>query len=211
MNTPLSLESTHDVLRCHGVDRRDFLRFCVTTAAAMGLEASMVPQVVSAMENKPRIPVLWLHGLECSCCSESFIRSSHPLTRNTTASSSTSKPAIPQPSTPPSGIPPTSPRKPRVTASRKLRAARLVPLDSYQGHKIANYQIVVPSTWNASPRDDKGQVGAYESALLGTPVANPNQPLEILRTIHSFDPCLACAAHMLSKDGRKLSEVMVRV
>ena len=77
--------------------------------------------------------------------------------------------------------------------------------------KIANYQIVVPSTWNASPKDAKGQHGAYESALLGTPMADPKRPLEILRTIHSFDPCLACASHVIGKDGEKLSEVLVRV
>ena len=75
--------------------------------------------------------------------------------------------------------------------------------------KIANYQIVVPSTWNASPKDGKGQRGAYESALIGTPMADPQRPLEILRTIHSFDPCLACASHVLSPDGRKLSEVVI--
>ncbi len=80
MNKPFA--STYDVLRQHGVDRRDFIRFCVTTAAAMGLEASVVPHVISAMENKPRIPVLWLHGLECTCCSESFIRSSHPIAQD---------------------------------------------------------------------------------------------------------------------------------
>ncbi len=78
----LSTLSTYDVLRQHGVDRRDFLRFCMTTAAAMGLEASMVPTVVAAMETKPRIPVIWLHGLECTCCSESFIRSSHPIAQD---------------------------------------------------------------------------------------------------------------------------------
>ena len=77
--------------------------------------------------------------------------------------------------------------------------------------KIANYQIVVPSTWNASPKDTKGQHGAYESALLGTPMADPRRPLEILRTIHSFDPCLACASHVIGQDGKKLSEVLVRV
>ncbi|MGC9998685.1 MAG: hydrogenase small subunit [Bryobacteraceae bacterium] len=71
--------STYDLLRAHGVDRRSFLKFCTATAAALGLDASLVPQVVSAMENKPRIPVIWLHGLECTCCSESFIRSSHPI------------------------------------------------------------------------------------------------------------------------------------
>lgn len=76
--------------------------------------------------------------------------------------------------------------------------------------KIENYQIVVPSTWNASPKDGKGQHGAYESALLNTPMADPKRPLEILRTIHSFDPCLACASHVFGPDGRKLAEVKVR-
>lgn len=76
--------------------------------------------------------------------------------------------------------------------------------------KIANYQIVVPSTWNASPKDAKGQRGAYEAALLGTPMADPKRPVEILRTIHSFDPCLACATHVTSADGESLAEVIVR-
>jgi hydrogenase large subunit len=76
--------------------------------------------------------------------------------------------------------------------------------------KIANYQIVVPSTWNASPIDAKGQHGAYEAALLGTPVADPKRPVEILRTIHSFDPCLACASHVFGPDGELLAEVVVR-
>jgi hydrogenase large subunit len=75
--------------------------------------------------------------------------------------------------------------------------------------KIANYQIVVPSTWNASPKDGKGQHGAYEAALLDTPMADPQRPIEILRTIHSFDPCLACASHVIGPDGRKLAEVVV--
>ncbi len=76
--------------------------------------------------------------------------------------------------------------------------------------KIENYQIVVPSTWNASPRDSKGQHGAYESALIGTPMADPKRPVEILRTIHSFDPCLACASHVIGPDGERLAEVIVR-
>ena len=82
MKNPSSLQTTYDVLRSHGVERRDFIKFCVTTAAALGLEASMVPKVVAAMETKPRIPVIWLHGLECTCCSESFIRSSHPIAQD---------------------------------------------------------------------------------------------------------------------------------
>lgn len=70
--------------------------------------------------------------------------------------------------------------------------------------KIVNYQAVVPSTWNASPRDYKGRMGAYEAALIGTKVANPEQPLEIIRTIHSFDPCIACAVHVVDTKGKEL-------
>ncbi len=68
--------------------------------------------------------------------------------------------------------------------------------------QIVNYQAVVPSTWNAGPRDAGGQRGAYEAALVGTPIADPNRPLEILRTVHSFDPCLACAVHVVGAEGR---------
>ncbi len=71
--------------------------------------------------------------------------------------------------------------------------------------KIDNYQLVVPSTWNASPRDAAGQRSAYEAALIGTPVADPEKPLEVLRTIHSFDPCLACAVHLYDEKGRSVS------
>src|SRR6266545_4504192 len=76
--------------------------------------------------------------------------------------------------------------------------------------KIARYQAVVPSTWNASPRDAHGRRGAYETALLGTPIADPKRPLEILRTVHSFDPCMACAAHVLDAEGREVVEVRVQ-
>jgi hydrogenase large subunit len=72
--------------------------------------------------------------------------------------------------------------------------------------KIENYQMVVPTTWNASPRDHKEQAGAYEASLVGTPLAKPEWPLEILRTIHSFDPCMACAIHMVDADGNDLGE-----
>ncbi len=75
--------------------------------------------------------------------------------------------------------------------------------------QIANYQCVVPSTWNAGPRDDKDQPGPYEASLVGNPVADPGKPLEILRTIHSFDPCLACAIHLLDVRGKELSKVKV--
>jgi len=76
--------------------------------------------------------------------------------------------------------------------------------------KIANYQCVVPSTWNASPRDAKGQRGPYEEALLNTPVADPQRPVEILRTVHSFDPCLACAIHMTDMQGNELINIKVK-
>jgi [NiFe] hydrogenase large subunit/hydrogenase large subunit len=72
---------------------------------------------------------------------------------------------------------------------------------------IKNYQAVVPSTWNAGPRDASGKLGPYESALIGTPVADEKQPLEILRTIHSFDPCLACAVHVLDARGNEIIKV----
>ncbi len=75
--------------------------------------------------------------------------------------------------------------------------------------EIANYQCVVPSTWNAGPRDAAGQRGPYEQALVGTPVADAEQPLEILRTVHSFDPCMACGVHVVDRTGRELSKVRV--
>lgn len=75
--------------------------------------------------------------------------------------------------------------------------------------KIERYQCVVPTTWNAAPRGPNGQLGAYEAALMGTRMAIPEQPLEILRTIHSFDPCLACATHIIGPDGSDLLSVRV--
>jgi hydrogenase large subunit len=76
--------------------------------------------------------------------------------------------------------------------------------------RIKNYQAVVPTTWNASPRDEKGQIGPYEAALKGNPVADTERPLEVLRTVHSFDPCMACACHTHDADGNELSQVRVQ-
>ena len=73
-----SNQSFADVFKAGGVSRRDFLKFCSLTSVYLGLSPSMVPSIVEAMEKKPRTPVIWLHGQECTCCSESFIRSSHP-------------------------------------------------------------------------------------------------------------------------------------
>ena len=76
--------------------------------------------------------------------------------------------------------------------------------------KISRYQCVVPSTWNASPRDAKGQPGPYEASLVDNhPLVKPDQPLEILRTIHSFDPCIACGVHVLDAQGNTVTEVRV--
>lgn len=73
--------------------------------------------------------------------------------------------------------------------------------------KIKNYQGVVPSTWNACPRNSGDAPGPYEAALVGTPVADPEKPLEVLRTVHSFDPCLACAIHLFDKNHREIVKV----
>ncbi len=73
--------------------------------------------------------------------------------------------------------------------------------------KIENYQLVVPTTWNGSPRDAKKQRSSFEAALIGTPVAKLDEPVEIIRTIHSFDPCLACAVHLYDPQGRHLNQV----
>lgn len=75
--------------------------------------------------------------------------------------------------------------------------------------KIDNYQAVVPTTWNAAPRDGHDRPGAYEAALVGVKLANPDQPLEILRTIHSFDPCLACAVHLVDARGKEIGSYQV--
>ncbi len=72
---------------------------------------------------------------------------------------------------------------------------------------IDNYQLVVPTTWNGSPRDAKNQHSSFEASLIGTPVANLEQPVEIIRTIHSFDPCLACAVHLYDPQGRHLHQI----
>ena len=74
---------------------------------------------------------------------------------------------------------------------------------------IANYQAVVPSTWNCSPRDASGLRGPYEESLIGTKLAKADQPLEIIRTIHSFDPCMACAVHMIDPQTNRVRQYKV--
>ena len=76
-----------------------------------------------------------------------------------------------------------------------------------QDGKIANYQAVVPSTWNLGPRDQKGVLGPTEASLVGNPIADPEKPLEALRTVHSYDPCLACAIHTVDAAGKPIATV----
>jgi hydrogenase large subunit len=76
--------------------------------------------------------------------------------------------------------------------------------------KIKNYQAVVPTTWNASPRDKDGKIGPYEASLLKNPVAQAEHPLEVVRTIHSFDPCMACAVHTFDAEGKNIARVKVQ-
>ncbi|MCU7931900.1 MAG: nickel-dependent hydrogenase large subunit [Candidatus Thiodiazotropha sp. (ex Codakia rugifera)] len=76
--------------------------------------------------------------------------------------------------------------------------------------RIDNYQCVVPTTWNGSPRDSEGNIGAFEASLMNTKVERAEEPVEILRTLHSFDPCLACSTHVMSEEGRELAKVKIR-
>ena len=76
------METFYDVMRRQGISRRSFLKYCSLTATSLGLGPAFVPQIAHAMETKPRTPIIWIEGLECTCCSESFIRSAHPLAKD---------------------------------------------------------------------------------------------------------------------------------
>jgi [NiFe] hydrogenase large subunit len=76
-----------------------------------------------------------------------------------------------------------------------------------ENKKIKNYQYVVPSTWNLCPRDAKGKMGPVEESLIGTPIADPKRPLEVLRTVHSFDPCIACGVHVIDPDSNEVYKI----
>ena len=78
-----------------------------------------------------------------------------------------------------------------------------------KNHKIDNYQAVVPTTWNGGPRDDKGQPGPFEQALEGTRVRDEKNPFELVRIVRSFDPCLACAIHVVNPKGTEMGKFVV--
>lgn len=105
--------------------------------------------------------------------------------------------------------PPTWPKQCKGVGYMEAPRGGLAHWMVIENQKIANYQAVVPSTWNAGPRDPQGQSGAYEAALKGHALHDPKQPIEILRTIHSFDPCIACAVHVVDPDGDDLVQVKV--
>jgi hydrogenase large subunit len=73
---------------------------------------------------------------------------------------------------------------------------------SISGSKVSNYQIITPTCWNASPMDSNGNKGPMEKAIIGTPITDPTKPVEVLRVIHSFDPCLSCAVHVMRPNGK---------
>ena len=75
--------------------------------------------------------------------------------------------------------------------------------------QIDNYQAVVATAWNGSPRDAQNQRGPWEQALIGTPLVDPERPVEILRTVHSFDPCMACAVHVVDTNRREVTQIQV--
>ncbi|HOK65692.1 MAG TPA: nickel-dependent hydrogenase large subunit [Anaerohalosphaeraceae bacterium] len=118
-----------------------------------------------------------------------------------------SKPAIPTVPNPLNGIGLTE--APRGALGHWSTISPYIPAGSTTAKgKIVRYQVITPTSWNASPRDDQNQPGPLEQALIGTPVADISQPVEILRVIHSFDPCLACSVHLLRPDQTKAQTVV---
>ena len=100
--------------------------------------------------------------------------------------------------------PATWPKKARGVGLYEAPRGALSHWVTIDGGKIEKYQCIVPTTWNACPRDDKAGRGAYEAAMMQTRVKNPRQPLEILKVIRSFDPCMACSTHMYNPQGEEL-------
>ncbi|MDU6255531.1 MAG: nickel-dependent hydrogenase large subunit, partial [Staphylococcus warneri] len=105
--------------------------------------------------------------------------------------------------------PTTWPKKARGVGMMEAPRGALAHWLTIEEGRIGNYQAVVPSTWNAGPHDAAGREGPYEAALRGHKLQDSSRPLEILRTIHSFDPCLACAVHVVDPNGEELVRVRV--
>lgn len=100
----------------------------------------------------------------------------------------------------------TLPKKAKGRAFSEVPRGVLSHFVNIEDQKIKNYQVIAPTTWNASPKDGKDQRGPYEEALVGIKLEDPSKPLEVLRVLHSFDPCLACAVHVIDLKGKDLGE-----
>ena len=101
------------------------------------------------------------------------------------------------------------PRIQLIQHNARLHPDGLLHWIEIEDKKIKNYQYVVPSTWNLGPRDEKGKLGPVEEALIGTPIADPKRPLEVLRTVHSFDPCIACGVHVIDPESNEVYDIKV--
>jgi hydrogenase large subunit len=105
--------------------------------------------------------------------------------------------------------PTTWPAQATAWGSTEAPGGSLAHWVSIENGKVADYQAVVATTWNGSPRDAADQPGAWEQALIGTPVADPARPVEILRTVHPFDPCMACWVHLMDANGQEMMQIRV--
>jgi hydrogenase large subunit len=168
--------SLAETLDRHGYTRRDFLGFCAKMAAVLGLPAT------GAMETKLFVDQMgvWLERLADN------------LSAGNTEIHNGEK-----------WDPSTWPKSARGFGPHEAPRGSLGHWVEIEDRMVKHYQVVSPTTWNGGPRDTAGQPGPYEAALPKTRLADPSRPLEILRTIHSFDPCLACAVHVLDGRGRR--------
>ena len=142
-------------------------------------------------------------ALECELCTDTMIDDWNNLVNNIkNGDSSTANVEKWDPST--------WPKEAKGVGINEAPRGALAHWIKIKDGKIDNYQAVVPTTWNGSPRDSQGNIGAFEASLLDTPMERPDEPVEILRTLHSFDPCLACSTHVMSEDGQELTKVKIR-
>ncbi len=142
-----------------GVSRRNFMKYCATLTATMGLSSVYVSKVASALASAPRPPVIRLSLAVCTGCTESTILTMYPWIDELVLD--------------------------------------ILSLDYHE-------TIMAPSTWNIGPCDAGDKRGPLEEALMGTPVADPKRPVEILRTVHSFDPCIACGVHVIDTQSNEV-------
>ncbi len=174
-----------------------------TTKALSGFNALAGTELNMKQALQSTIGRTLARALESEYCAEMMVEDWHALIKNIkSGDSSTANMEKWDPKTWPKNAKGVG----TVAAPRGANAHWIVIKDG----KIDNYQCIVPTTWNGSPRDSEGNIGAFEASLMGTPVERANEPVEILRTLHSFDPCLACSTHIMSEEGEELINVKVR-